>query len=321
MIFLIKKPFLHDRDGFFLYTVSMNSRQKIIPEIIRADILGYCMGVRKAVEMAKLALEEHKSCQVWTLGPLIHNQIALDMLANQGIKVLSDSQIKNLQEKDIVVIRAHGVPPQKIEEIKSHGSSVIDATCPLVRASQKRAAKYTSLGYTVFLAGDKNHGEITGIVGYAEEAARENGRCFVIENRKEAEDVIGFIEPSVKAVLISQTTFSPMEFDAIAEILQKKIPTLEVMNTICPATMERQKALADLKGKADGVLIIGGKNSANTRRLLLYAQKYFSIATLIETADEIPPEFFSLKKIALTAGASTPDEVIEEVERVLISKK
>lgn len=298
------------------------SKIKNVPEVVRANVLGYCMGVRKAMEGAHKAAINNSTGRVWTLGPLIHNKTALDMLASEGVQILKDEDFSKISSDDVVVIRAHGVTPEVKVDVTARSKAVVDATCPRVMLSQKRVADFAAKGYTVIIAGDKNHGEVTGIAGCAKAAATGSSRCVLLGNTADAVDYVAQVasgkEPSPeKAILISQTTISRREYDSIAEVLTPVINGLEVFDTICPATTERQDALAGLKGKVDGVLIIGGKNSANTQRLLTSAQQYFDKAALIETADEIPEEFFSLQRVGLSAGASTPDEVIDGVEQRL----
>ena len=272
------------------------------------------MGVRRAVETAELACRENPDKKIFTLGPLIHNNSALDALAEQGVKVLNEdaSDLTDDEDNSVVIVRAHGVPPVVIENLQKRGVSVIDATCPRVLSSQKRAADYAKRGYTVFLAGDKNHGEVVGISGYARASGAD---CIVIEHKEDASAIEHVPE---KSVLLSQTTISRSEYDAIAAVLKAKNENLVVLNTICPATNERQNALIELCKNVDGILVIGGRHSANTKRLLRTAQELCAHAALIETAEEIPEEFYTLNRVGLTAGASTPDFVIDSVENALL---
>lgn len=291
--------------------------------IIRADVLGFCGGVRRAVTAAEKALKENTVGTVYTLGPLIHNPVALNELAARGLRVLVPSAIGTLSCDDTVLIRAHGVSPSMEQELRSKCNAVINATCPLVTQSQKRAASFAEKGYTIIFAGDKNHGEVVGIQGYAEEAALAAGRTcefLLIRTADEARSLFAEKKPS-HAVLLSQTTFSIKEWDAICAVLTEKIPGIEIYSTICPATHERQDALMRLCGQVDGVIVIGGKNSSNTNRLFTTAQKLCAHAALIEIADEIPAEFFGLKTVGITAGASTPDNVIADVEKRLLGKE
>lgn len=277
--------------------------------IIRADIMGYCMGVRRAVEATEQALLESPIRPVYTYGPLIHNPQALERLSHSGVRVIGEGYgaIPERFDGATVVIRAHGIPPDERRELERRGAHVVDATCPRVLSSQKRALVYFERGYSVFLAGDKNHGEITGIAGYAP-------GCVVLENRSDAESLASYPE---RAVLISQTTIREEEYRSIADALERRISDLVVLTTICPATMDRQKALEELAGKVDGIVVVGGKNSANTVRLYKSARALTERAFLTETAEGLPPETFALSRVGITAGASTPDEVIDEVEQAL----
>lgn len=279
-------------------------------KIILADVLGYCMGVRRAVEIAADSLKNCGSKKVYSFGPLIHNRIALENLAKKGLSVLKDEEISSVEKGSLVVIRAHGVPPAIMEKLSDSGCQILNATCPKVMASQKNAEKYAKLGYTVILAGDSNHGEVAGISGYA-------GKKFVlVQNKDEAEKMSPLLDDE-KAVLLCQTTFSKEEFSQIVEKLSKKIKNLKVLDTICSATKERQDALKRICPDVDGILVVGGKNSANTKRLLQIAEENCGKAALIETAEEIPEDFFELDSVGITAGASTPNSVIERVVAAL----
>ena len=277
--------------------------------IIRADIMGYCMGVRRAVEAAEQALLDNPRRPVYTYGPLIHNPSALSRLSAAGVVITGepDSPLPADFNGASVIIRAHGIPPLEREELERRHAQIVDATCPRVLLSQKRALSFHDRGYTVILAGDRNHAEITAIAGYAP-------WCIVLENRHDAEVLSSYPE---KAVLISQTTIKQSEYDDIAGFLALHIPHLTVLNTICPATQERQKALEEISSQVEGIIVIGGKNSANTQRLYHTALLLTGKAWHIETPEEIPEEAFTLSCIGITAGASTPDEVIDAVEQAL----
>ena len=299
-------------------------------EIIRAKILGFCAGVRRAVLAAEKALEENRDGQVYTLGPLIHNPVALNKLAQRNLKILVESKIPLLKSDDTVIIRAHGVPPETESDIREKGVNVVNATCPLVTKSQRTAAEYARNGYFIFFAGDKNHGEVVGIEGYARKTALEAGKDLnfilikdVDELKAELDSLSkkNVLSSESKIVLLSQTTFSIKTFDALQTELKSSFPNAEIISSICPATHERQDALRELCSLVDGVIVIGGKNSANTNRLFVTAEKLCKKAVLIETpeeiSDKIREEFASLKKVGITAGASTPDDTIDAVEQKL----
>lgn len=280
----------------------------------RARVLGYCMGVRKAVDAVLKALADYPNKTVYTYGPLIHNPVTMRMLEEKGVRVVDpDKELKpQIEPESPIIIRAHGISPQKRQELAGCGALILDATCPRVIVSQQRAAQYAEKGFTVILAGDKNHGELIGIMGHV--LATPNGRCFTVQTAEEAEALEYGNTP---AVLIAQTTIKRNEYRAIADILRKKNPDLTVLETICSATDERQEALLELVDNVDALLIIGGKASANTRRLLQTARDSGKPAWLAETAADIPQEIYRFRIIGLAAGASTPDSSIDTVDIAL----
>jgi len=292
-------------------------------KVIRADILGFCSGVRGAVNSADQVLTEQNAGRSFSLGPLIHNPIVLDSFEKRGLSVIDEGNFDALSESDTVIIRAHGISPDVLEKLQRTGCRIVNATCPLVKLSQKRAADYASKDYNIIFAGDKNHGEVIGIEGYALEAAKGAGlpaRFFLIKDENELQSVLSQdkFDRNKKTVLLSQTTFSIAVFSKIQDILRQSVPDFECVNSICPATYKRQQALEKLCSAVDSIIVIGGKTSANTKRLLATAQKLCKKAVLIESAAEIPEEFFSFETVGLTAGASTPDAVIDDVEKLLI---
>ena len=285
-------------------------------QVKRAKVLGYCMGVRKAVDAVYRALEDYPDKTVYTYGPLIHNPVTMRLLESKGVQIVNlDKELKpQIVSESPIIIRAHGIAPQKRQELIDCGAIIIDATCPRVIASQFRAAQYAQKGYTVILAGDKNHGELIGIKGYA--LSVPNGKCVIVQTAMEAEALHCDGAPTV---LIAQTTIKREEYHAIAEILRNKISNLTVLETICPATDERQEALLELVKEVDAVLVIGGKNSANTRRLLQTALSSGKPAWLAESAADIPQEVYRYGTIGLAAGASTPDSSIDAIDKTIAS--
>lgn len=282
-------------------------------KVIRARVLGFCMGVRRAVETASESLENNRLTgkKVFTLGPLIHNPLVMDSLEKKGAEVLENSSFCRVNKDSIVIIRAHGTTPGIVSELEDKGALILDATCPRVHLSQKRAAEWAARGFSVIIAGDKNHGEVVSISGYADNHA------VVIESAEEA----SAMDIPKKSVLIAQTTFSPSEFKKISDVLKCRNPSLQIFNSICPATMERQNALKELENKTDGIIVIGGRNSANTRRLYETAASICRNSVLIENSSEIPDDFLGMNVIGLTAGASTPDSVIDDVEFFLLNSE
>ncbi len=295
--------------------------------VIRAQVLGYCMGVRRAVETALNTLNKYPNHSVYTLGPLIHNKDAIEMLKSKGLEILDVSAVNKLNTKEkptVVILSAHGTPYSLKQDLEDIGVIVVDATCPRVLANQKKMYGYASQGFPVFIAGDKSHGEVFALVG----SIPNDCECFVFQNAIEAKDFISTKKDVYsKAVVISQTTITQDEYNEVCSVLQSEIENIIILDTICPATLERQKALKEMFEKVEALIVIGGKNSANTTRLYQIAKELGDKGeTLvpvchIESAKEIPDEFFKLKCVGITAGASTPDEVISEVEAILLQKK
>jgi 4-hydroxy-3-methylbut-2-enyl diphosphate reductase len=267
-------------------------------DILLAKHLGFCMGVKKATETVYSLIENRKKEKISTFGPLIHNRLVLDYLAKKGVGIIDDPDGAN----GVVVIRAHGIHPDIRQRLEKRNIELIDATCPRVLNSQKKVMEASKKGMSVIIVGDKGHGEVQGIAGYAKNVS-------VIENRAEAEN----ISIKLPALLISQTTYGKEEYDSISAILSARFPGIEVADSICPATGERQKALIDIAGKVDAIIVIGGKNSANTVRLYETALKLGKKVWHIENENEIPEEIKNFSLVGITAGASTPDWVIKAV--------
>jgi len=309
--------------------------------IIRAKTIGFCTGVRRAVELAYTEAEHSKGDRpVYTLGPLIHNPQVLDDLKRRGVEIFDECHLPENLHGAVVIIRAHGISPQTEAELRRRGAQVIDATCPKVKSSQVKAVAFAKDGYRLFLAGEERHAEIIGIKGYAEaalpvafagqDAADDKAAsktapfCAVVSNAAEAEKAAAQLhnEDSVlcrnaATALIGQTTISAEEYQSIGSAITRFFPDLEIAQTICAATQERQDSLRELLDKTDAVIIAGGKESANTRRLLAIAETANKPCAQTETAADIPAIFFKFNTIGLASGTSTPDTVIDEIERSL----
>ncbi|GHV80799.1 4-hydroxy-3-methylbut-2-enyl diphosphate reductase [Spirochaetia bacterium] len=283
-------------------------------KVIRARVLGYCMGVRRAMDMADAALSQSP---VYAMGPLIHNPQAMKILTGRGLAVLDEEKLPADLSGASVIIRAHGITPALEAALVSRGAALIDATCPRVKASQLKAQSLCSTGYRVLLAGEGRHGEVIGIQGYAPD-------CIIVGNPTEAMAAAEklFAERPVKTALIGQTTISEDEYAAIARAIEMVFPDLCVINTICRATRDRQDSLRSLCARVDAVIVAGGRESANTRRLLTIARTSTpggpgKPAWLAETPADIPDEIRRYTTVGLCAGASTPDFLIDAVEQVL----
>ncbi len=298
--------------------------------VIRAKVLGYCMGVRRAVDAALQARTQYPKHSIYTLGPLIHNKTAIEMLKENGISILDKADIQQLkknQSSSVVILSAHGTAQTVRKDIEETESIIIDATCPRVLINQKRIAEYAQKGFSIFIVGDKSHGEVMALEG----SVSASTPYYILQNAEEANYLIRNNDfNSTKAIVISQTTITQDEYNEVSSVLQSAVDDIVIFDTICPATLERQDSLRSIFKDVDGLIVIGGKNSANTARLYHIALELCENDTdtstqkkvcYIETADEIPNEFYALNKVGLTAGASTPDEAIFAVEKRLLEKK
>ncbi len=270
-------------------------------EVILADYLGFCYGVKRAIKIARenASEEDGASC---TLGPIIHNPQMVERLKEEGVGMVEDL---DGMEKGTIIIRSHGVGPQVYEAAEQKGLNLVDATCPHVRKAQQASKMLSEEGYQVVIVGEKEHPEVRSIFEWSAQTA------VIVETEEEAEAV----EPCPRLGIVSQTTFSGSRFKEIVMKLLDKSREIKIERTICTATDQRQAAAMDLASKVDLMLVIGGKNSANTTRLAqLCAEKCKTYH--IETAAELKSQWFDkIEKIGITAGASTPDWIIEEVHK------
>ena len=280
----------------------MNRKKK---KILRADIIGFCLGVRQAVGTLEEALQ-YKDRDVYTLGPIIHNPRVVEDFTARGVR--SAESPLDIPSDCRVIIRAHGVPPQIKSALEEGNRIVMDGTCPKVIASQKTVRKYARLGYHTVIVGDPDHGEIKGLAGYAD-------KPVIISGPEEAA-ALDFDGP---VMVISQTTIKQDEYDRVCDVLKEKCTTLKIIESICSATEKRQEALRELCSRVEACLVIGGKESANTQRLYLTARETGVPSWHIQDASEIPEEIRDFDVIGLSAGASTPDSLIAEVEHRLQS--
>ena len=267
-------------------------------EVVLADYLGFCYGVKRAIKIAREnASSGGNSC---TLGPIIHNPQMVERLKREGV-----GTVDSLEEMPAgtVIIRSHGVGPEVYAQAKQRGLEVVDATCPHVKKAQLSAKELVDDGYSVVIIGEKRHPEVRSIFEWSDHKAE------IIETEEEAEA----FPPCAKLGIVCQTTFSGAKFRQIAMQLLEKSRDVRILRTICTATDQRQTAAIDLAEQVDMMLVIGGKNSANTTRLAQLCAEH-CLTYHIETAAELRDEWFDkIKKIGITAGASTPDWIIKEV--------
>ena len=267
------------------------------------------MGVERALAKVVALREDNPHLPIVTIGPLIHNRRVLEEMVARGITSVSEP---SKAPSGIAVIRAHGLPPEERRRYEAAKQKVVDATCPRVLASQRRVARCFAEGKFIVLVGDPEHGEIKGLVGFAQ--ARGDESRYQVASTPEEAEAIDLPGPTL---VIAQTTIKQENYDAVVEILKAQGVELEVARSICPATLERQQALVDLVQEVDALLIIGGKSSANTTALYATAAVAGKPAWHIEGAGDIPRGIAGFKRVGLSAGASTPEEVICEVEEAL----
>ena len=272
-------------------------------EIFIADEAGFCFGVKRTMSIAGNAVKEKGI--IYSYGPLIHNPQEIERLKEENIIPIDDLDDipKDLDSKHLI-IRSHGVAPDIIKRAEEKGFEVIDATCKLVKKVQILSKELAEAGYQVIIIGDKDHPEVKGIIGWSGQGA------IVIENEKEAESLSKYDRIGV----LAQTTQTENRFQSIINILKNKTDDLKVYNTICHATEKTQRAAFELAQKVDLMLVVGGKNSSNTNKLTDICISSGIPTYHLESADDLDPGIFKgIKKVGITAGASTPDWIIEEV--------
>ncbi len=271
-----------------------------MPEVKLTEESGFCFGVRRAIEIAKRSLKEGKSFD--SLGPIIHNEHVVEELRKEGVEV-----VNNVEEskKKLILIRTHGVPPEIYDKAKSLGKELIDCTCPFVSNAQKWAKKFYEEGYIVVVVGKKDHPEVIGIVGHTD------GNAIVVSSSKELN--VELIRHK-KVGVVAQTT---SRLDMIQDVMNKLVEEaseVRFANTRCNTTQKRQEQVEKLSKEVDVMVIVGGKNSSNTRRLFEIASKNCKKAYLVSSSDELSEDwFYNINSVGVSGGASTPPEMVEEV--------
>ena len=270
-------------------------------EVIVADNAGFCFGVKRAIKMANDTLDRSEG-GVKALGPLIHNPQVVEAFQRRGLEVVSD--LDEVEEESTVIIRSHGVGPEVKEGALRKGLNVVDTTCPFVTKAQQYAAKLVEENYKVVMIGDKHHPEVIGVV------AHSGDKAIVINTVAEAEG-LKFIP---RMGVVFQTTHSIGHVQEIVGALLKRGKEVRVFNTLCGATTSMQKTAVELAPEVEAMVVVGGRQSANTAQLAEVCRRVNPRVHQVESADEIRAEWFSgLRRIGVSAGASTPDEVIAEV--------
>lgn len=272
-------------------------------EVILAKNAGFCFGVQRAVEET-LKIKESVNKRIYTLGPLIHNNDVVTFLEEKDIYAINFEELDKLKVGDTIIIRSHGVSKAVMKELADRGLQVIDATCPFVTNIQKKVEKYSEEGYNVIILGDKDHPEVIGINGWCENKG-------IITKAGEFNEKI-----PKKVCVVSQTTEKEENWKNTMNNLSTECKEILAFNTICSATEVRQKSVNELSKRVDCMIVVGGKNSSNTTKLYEIAKSNCKNTIHIENVKELRTEIIgdsNIRTVGVTAGASTPKWIIDEV--------
>lgn len=274
-------------------------------KVTLAKSAGFCFGVKRAVEMVYKEAETGK--KVYTLGPIIHNEQVVQDLEQKGVRVIDTPEELSKAEDATVIIRSHGISADVYHQLEDKKVRIVDAICPFVSKIHRIVEKKYQEGSCIVIVGNANHPEVEGINGWC------NGAATVIGSVSEAENYSQ--EPARKLCVVAQTTFNYKKFKDIVDIFSKKSYDIDVMNTICNATEERQTEAAAIAGDSDAMIVIGGKHSSNTQKLYEICKNVCPDTHFIQTLDDLDlKQFQSFRSVGITAGASTPNTIIKEVQ-------
>lgn len=273
--------------------------------VIVAKTAGFCFGVERAVNQVYDQIE-HGAKPIYTLGPIIHNEEVVRDLEEKGVRVLSsEEELKEIKE-GTVIIRSHGVAKRIYDLVENQGLCLVDATCPFVKKIHQIMKEQHDKGRRVVIIGDETHPEVVGIKGWGDE------NTLVVKTEEEIESLP--LIPGEKLCVVSQTTFNYNKFKDLVEKFSKKGYDIITLNTICNATQERQVEAEHIASEVDAMIVVGGRNSSNTHKLYEICRKKCKNTYYIQTLDDLDPESVnSVRSVGITAGASTPKKIIEEV--------
>ena len=278
-------------------------------ELTIAKSAGFCFGVTRAVNMVYEAIEK-ENVPIYTYGPIIHNDEVVKDMEKNGVTVINDLDELSSHEKGVMIIRSHGISKAEYDKIKDCGFEVLNATCPFVSKIHGYVEDYSSKGYDIIIVGSPKHPEVCGIKGWADE------KCHVtiINSPEDAEK---YTKNSTKKLcIVSQTTFNYNKFQDIVEIIAKKGYDITVLNTICNATEVRQTEARKVAQCSDVMIVIGDRHSSNTQKLFEICKNECKNTYYIQTSDEMDyTQIRSNNNVGITAGASTPNNIIEEVSK------
>ena len=273
-------------------------------EVILAKSAGFCFGVQRAMDTVYAEADKKN---VYTYGPIIHNTEVVNELESKGVKAVNDISEIPEPEKSTVIIRSHGVSKAVYESIKNSGAKIVDATCPFVLKIHKIVKDASAEGDQIVIIGNEKHPEVEGIMGWSETPVH------VVDTVEKAEKLK--LDKSKNVRVVSQTTFNYNKFKELVEILEKKSYDVSVLNTICNATKERQTEAESIAESVDAMIVIGDKHSSNTQKLFEICRKACNNTYYIQTLDDLDiNQLRSVESVGITAGASTPNKIIEEVQ-------
>ena len=276
-------------------------------QVTVAKSAGFCFGVQRAVDTVYEQVEKGVR-PIYTYGPIIHNEVVVQDLEEKGVQVLENQEDLEQLNEGTVIIRSHGVGKEIYDQISAKGLNCVDATCPFVKKIHRTVEKESAAGRQIIIIGNDNHPEVEGIKGWCRHPA------LVIESAEQAEALN--LPEGTKVCVVSQTTFNFKKFKDLVEILDKKRYDRIVVNTICNATEERQTEARQIAGKVDAMIVIGGSHSSNTQKLFEICRKECENTYYIQTVHDLDLEVLrSTGLVGITAGASTPKKIIEEVQK------
>ena len=276
-------------------------------DIKLAKTAGFCFGVKRAVDTVYEQVEKCRGERIYTYGPIIHNEEVIKDMKDKGVEVISNEEELKKLTSGVVIIRSHGVPKRVYDILEERGIKCIDATCPFVKKIHKIVEKESAEGKHIIIIGDEKHPEVQGIQGWSSKGVT------IVKTEKDAQ-AISLPEKS-KVCVVSQTTFNYNKFKYLVEIISKKSYDINVLNTICSATKERQTEAEHIAKEVDVMIVIGDKNSSNTQKLFEICHSACKHTYYIQTADDLDMnQLKPVQTVGITAGASTPNNIIEEVQ-------
>ena len=273
-----------------------------------AKTAGFCFGVKRAVDTVYQQIEQYRGEKIFTYGPIIHNEEVIKDLRSHGVEVLNDEEELKTADADVVVIRSHGVAKYIYDIMEERGITCVDATCPFVKKIHKIVAEKSAEGSYIVIVGNGEHPEVQGIRGWAGE------QVTVVQTPEDAER-FELPDKDQKVCIVAQTTFNYNKFKELVEIISKKRYDIVVLNTICNATKERQTEARQIAARVDAMVVIGDKRSSNTQKLFEICKEECLNTYYIQTLGDLNMnQLRSVESVGITAGASTPNKIIEEVQ-------